>query len=274
MKAKVDSRVNGTRRARLVAAGLALAAAGAFAVQGDAAMQTDTADEIRGLQQAYTELRSQTSLEQKELAETRVFLEEEISLLEQRIASLKESTDALVAERGDTADKRVELEKEEAALKAGTRSLEEAIVGLESRFLALRATLPDLLLEQVNRVARNIPKDAADAEAKKLDLYTRYVQVVGGLNFIDNFNDDLKLTTASVRIPSIDKDVQVTAIYLGMGQAYYIDQTGKYAGTGRPTPDGFQWTPDDSIAPQIALLKEIYEGQKPAQFVQVPANVE
>ena len=94
------------------------------------------------------------------------------------------------------------------------------------------------------------------------------------MNFIDNFNDDPFVTTAFVEIPARGETAEVTVIYLGVGQAYYVDQTGKYAGTGRPTPEGFQWTADDAIAPAVFQMKTIYNGGTAAEFVQVPVTVD
>ncbi|MEO0715457.1 MAG: DUF3450 family protein [Planctomycetota bacterium] len=249
-------------------------AAGALATRGVASLQSDTTDEIGTLYQELIGLKEQTSDEERLLAETRVFLDEEIALLEQRIAALNENTATLVEERGETADKRAELEQEKAALEAGTKALEDAILGLEARLLALTPTLPAPLVETVNRVARNVPESAEDAVDKKLDLYTRFVQVVGALNYVDNFNDDVTILPATIDIPALGKPAEVTTIYLGVGQAFYVHKSGQYAGVGRPTPDGFTWTSDDSLAPTIARLVAIYDGKEPAVFVPVPVNAE
>ncbi|MEL6716294.1 MAG: DUF3450 family protein, partial [Planctomycetota bacterium] len=249
-------------------------AAGALATRGVASLQSDSTDEIGTLYQELIGLKEQTSDEKRQLAETRVFLEEEIALLEQRIGALKENTATLEEERGDTADKRAELEEEKAALDAGTQALEDAIVGLEARLLAVRPTLPAPLTETVNKVARNVPKSAEEAEEKKLDLYTRFVQVVGALNYIDNFNDDVTISLATLEIPALGKAAEVTTIYLGVGQAFYVNKGGEYAGVGRPTADGFEWTPDNALAPTVARLVAIYDGKEPAVFVPVPVRAE
>ena len=253
---------------------LVFAAAGAWVTSSATIPQTDTAEEIRSLQREFIRLKDAASKERAQLSESRLFLEEEIALLEQRVASFKDGTATLERERENTADKRAELEQKKALFAEGTKSLEDAILGLEARLLSVRKMLPAPLLEEVNRLTVNLPKDAADAEKKGLSLYSRYVHVVGALNQIDNFNDDIDVQTESVEIPGLGQSASVTVVYLGAGQAYYISSTGEYAGVGRPASTGFVWTPDNSIAPAIQELKAIREGQSGAAFVQIPVKVD
>jgi hypothetical protein len=65
---------------------------------------------------------------------------------------------------------------------------------------------------------------------------------------------------------------QVTAIYIGLGQAYYATQNGEAAAVGKPGPSGWVWTPTNPHGAAIARLASILRNEQPAAFVQVPTG--
>ena len=54
--------------------------------------------------------------------------------------------------------------------------------------------------------------------------------------------------------------------------AYYVDDSGNYAGIGVPSAEGWDWPEVAGAGPQIKQLINIYEGLEPA-FVPVPARI-
>lgn len=253
-------------------AGLA-ALAGAF---GPAPQTDETIDSVRESQRQYVELRSQISLEIQQREQTALFLEEQIELLQGRIERLKEDTEGLRGTIDETKESRAELEAKEGRLKDGMASLEASIEGLEAKAKQVLARVPAPVREQVIQISRNLMEEPEapeeGEEPKALELYTRYIQVVGAMNMIDKFNTTLQRTTETIDIPGLSTPRNVTVFYLGAGQAYYVDKEGKYAGMGMPTEDGFEWVADNDLAETLALMNKMYDGGAEAAFLQVPVS--
>ena len=57
-----------------------------------------------------------------------------------------------------------------------------------------------------------------------------------------------------------------------MAQAYFVDQSGDYAGIGSPGPSGWEWLPIQGLGPKVKQLLDIYEGGD-IQLVEVPAQI-
>jgi len=77
-----------------------------------------------------------------------------------------------------------------------------------------------------------------------------------------------------VRKDAGGKDRQVQVLYLGVGQAYYADQGGTFAGTGVAGAEGGGWAVNAELGPTIRKVIDIYENERSAEFVPVPVNIQ
>ena len=59
---------------------------------------------------------------------------------------------------------------------------------------------------------------------------------------------------------------------MGLASAYYVDDSGKFAGVGIPTATGWEWPVIKGVGSQIKQLVDIYEGTGEIQFIKVPAQ--
>jgi len=69
------------------------------------------------------------------------------------------------------------------------------------------------------------------------------------------------------------KPSEVKAIYLGLGQAYYVSATGE-AGISHPTLEGWPWEPAKAIAGDVLKTLEIIQGKQTAAFVPLPVKIQ
>lgn len=257
----------------LTAAALVLAAAGpAMAVQGDDPQERDPIEEIKSARAQLIELKKQISKEKSQLAESRQFLRDRISLAEDQIAIARSSIEEAREEISGTSDKLASLEEENETLEKATSSLEGLIDGFEKRTLALMDRLPAPALEQTRQLAQNIPTTPEQVEKKT--LYDRFIAVVGILNMLDKFNTGVEVTTEQRDLQN-GESREVTSIYLGLSQGYYVDSGGTIAGRGTPAPTGagsrgFVWTPIDESAADLQRALKIYENTEQAAFVRLP----
>lgn len=204
---------------------------------------------------------SDWKLEQSILTDTQTLLSNELERLNQAIKELEETATTATEDRA-----KLTAEKDE--LEAGSAVVLNQIGALETQMKAIVKTLPLPLLEKLKPLIRRLPDNPDDT---KLSMGERVQNIVGILSQTDKFNTTLTITSESREI-SQGKIVQVTTIYWGLAIAYYVDDSGNYAGIGIPSEEGWDWPEVAGAGPQIKQLIDIYEGLEPA-FVPVPARI-
>ena len=132
---------------------------------------------------------------------------------------------------------RVQLTAEKEELAAGASVVEANIGALETQIKRILKTLPEPLIEKIQPLVRRLPENPANT---KLSFGERVQNIVGILSQADKFNTTVTLTSDARAIDS-GKTVQVSTIYWGLAMAYYVDDSGSYAGIGYPTADGWEW---------------------------------
>jgi FtsZ-binding cell division protein ZapB len=197
-------------------------------------------------------------------------LQDRIELTRDQIESLRERTAETGRSIGETDRQRQELVEENERLEAASASIRETVVGLEARTRALVARLPDPAKERVNLLVQRLPRDP---ESTELSLSDRFLDVVGILNELDKFNREITVTS-EVHALEGGRSLEVAALYVGLGQGYYVSPDGKLAGVGRPTENGWSWTLHDDAAAEIAKAIAILEDGDVADFVNLPLRVE
>lgn len=243
--------------------GLALGAASfSQAVNADNLQNTrNILDQWVETNQLISEEQSDWKLEQSILKDTKTLLKNELERLKDAINELEETATAATEDRS-------KLTAEKEALEAGSAVVLGQIGALETQMKAIVKTLPQPLVEKLNPLIRRLPDNPEDT---KLSMGERVQNIVGILSQTDKFNTTLTFSSESREI-SADKIVQVTTIYWGLAMAYYVDDSGTYAGIGVPGPEGWDWPQVPGAGPQIKKLIDIYEGLEP-QFVAVPARI-
>jgi hypothetical protein len=96
--------------------------------------------------------------------------------------------------------------------------------------------------------------------------------VVGIINEVNKFSREITVTS-EVRKLADGSSAEVTAVYLGLAQGYYVGGGGKLAGVGGASDSGWTWTPANDYALQIAKVVAILKNESPAEFVPVPLGV-
>lgn len=229
----------------------------------------ETIDLTRASLEQYIDLRKLISAETVALQDDLDFLSDEIDLVTAQIEARKEEIKELNSGIEDSADKVLELEEEEAALRAATATLEEVIPDLEARTKELLKRVPAPAYEITSIARQQIPEDP---ETTKEGLARRFGAVAGVLTLLDKFNTDIH-AESEIRTLQSGQDALVTVLYLGLSLAYYVNDDGTAAGRGTPSADGYQWEPLDGAAAELQLGVQIKNGQA-AQFVRLPITVE
>jgi len=260
----------GSRRA-LALTGLALAAAG-LALAGIAAARQDGGEQVAGAREAlerWVETRRVLSAEQRDWALGREMLEDRIALVQREIESLRGRIADAEESIADADRKRGELIEANERLQQASSSLTGKAATLEGRTRGLLTRLPDPIRERVKPLSQRLPEDP---EATELSLSQRFQNVVGILNEVNKFNREITVTSEVRSLPD-GSAAEVAALYVGIGQAYYVSNDGRAAGAGGPGEQGWTWTPAEAAAPEIARAIAILKNEQVAGFVLVPVRM-
>ena len=218
----------------------------------------------------WVETRRLISQERRDWQLGREMLDERIELVQREIDSLQERTREAESSIAKADERRAELIEENERLKEASVSLRQGVASLETRMKDLLGRLPDPIRDRVKPLSQRIPDDP---ETTELSLGERFQNLVGILNEANKFNRDIT-TTSEVRTLSSGKVAEVTAVYVGLGHAFYVTGDGLSAGVGKGTEEGWAWTSADGSAAAIARAVAILKNEDVAGFVQLPVDVD
>jgi hypothetical protein len=225
--------------------------------------------EVRTALEKWVETRQLIGKTESDWKENRETLRQTIQLLEQERSSIREQMTTVSTNSATAAKERVEAEISKEALTLGLDTIRGLVSGLETRLREMSAAFPPPLMERIQPVLQRIP---ADSVGTKLSASERVQTVVTLLNEIDKFNGAITVSSQVQKNPS-GAEVQVDTLYLGLGQAYFVDKSGDYAGVGIPTAEGWTWDARPGLATRINQALAIYRNTRPAEFLSLPVQI-
>lgn len=202
------------------------------------------------------------TMEKETLANTLELFQRESKTLGEQMVNVR--TNVTQAQKEMT-----KFDDEKALLGAALDKAKELAERFETRVQTMVPQWPAPLVSKIDPLLKKIPEDA---EETKRSVLERMQNVVGIVNEVDKFNGSVTLESEVQRNPS-GADIQVRTLYLGLGQAYFVDKSGTYAGLGVPGPDGWQWTSRPELGPAILNAIGVYENSRPAVFVALPVQI-
>ena len=159
--------------------------------------------------------------------------------------------------------KRAAFEKEETDLKAWRSELEKRVAELE---LQIRPLLPRFPLPLRLKVEEALIRLESPDPDQPLQNRSRDLLLV--LQAYLDFQNSLTVDSDIRDIAGARREVSL--LYLGMSQAWYVDADGKYGGYGVPTDNGWVWTEDNSIAARVRSAIEMQARRAAPAFVKLP----
>lgn len=230
----------------------------------------DNIDNARTTLEKWIETRQLISKEKRDWALGKEMLNEQIKLVEREISSLNEKITQAKESITDADKKRAELETENNKFKDASNTLKDILDKLEAQTIALNKRLPDPIRERIKPLSQSLPEDPNQT---KLSIAQRFQNVIGILNEVNKFNREITVTS-EVRKLADGSTAEVTALYIGLGQAYYVGANGTVAGIGRPSENGWVWEPANDIAANIADAVAVLKNEKVANFIPLPIKVQ
>lgn len=249
-------------RARCLSAVLAMAVGAAWA--------QDAREAARENLEKWLETQRMVSKEEQDWRVGKELIQERIDLIRRETESLREKIDHTKSESAATAAKIAELKAQNQTLKDGITPLTQDIKQLELRTLAVLPWTPEPVRLRVAPLSQRIPANPADT---KLTLSERYQNVIGTLNELNKAARELSVS-GEVHKLGDDRQVEATVFYIGLSQAYYVNEKSSVAGIGKLGPLGtWVWEERNDLVSPISQVLGIYRSEKPAAYVALPVTV-
>lgn len=246
-------------------------AAGLLASQPGVAQEA-ASDSVRSARDAlsqWVETQQIISKERKDWQQGKEVLEERIALLESEIQGVESKISEFSSTVDEVDSQRRELVAERQSLELASTELRGSIDVLEKKTRELVPALPEVLRSRLEPLIRRIP----EGSETQLTLSQRFQSVIGILNEVNKFNRDITITSELRELKS-GKTAEVETLYIGLGTAYYVTADASFAGIGRPTSSGWEWSDASALAPDISRTIKIFKNEDIPAYVPLPVNIQ
>lgn len=213
-------------------------------------------------QQLISRTRAEWESDREMLQQSKALFERELQAIHEEMG--KQSTNSSVADA-----ERLKLEGE---LKKSNEALDAArtqVGAMESELRKLLPLLPEPVMSGAQQLLNRLPADPANTKA---GVSERVQTVVSLLNEVDKFNNAVTVFTEKRRNTQ-GEEVSVETVYIGLGAAYFVNESGNFSGTGHPGDHGWEWTVDPALAGDVREIIRIYRNERTARFVPLPVAI-
>jgi Protein of unknown function (DUF3450) len=210
------------------------------------------------------------------ISKTKADWQADKALLQQTVALYERELKATDEQMSNVSTNNTQVEKERLEAEALQASSRNALNGarvfaaqFEARIQELVPRLPAPLQDILRKDLARIPSNPADT---KMLAAERMQILVGILNEIDKFNNALNVFSER-RKNAQGEEVAVETLYVGLGAAYFVNDSGDFAGLGAPGAKGWEWTLQPELAPTVKAAVKMYRNERTAQFVTLPVAI-
>ena len=196
-------------------------------------------------------------------------LSQSIEAYESELTSTEAQISKVDTGRGQVEEEFDSITSEKRSLIEYMDRLKGEVSRLESKLKQLSKLLPLAVSDRISPLLDRIPEVPLET---KLSISTRMQNLLGVINEVDKFNGGVSVVS-ELRKNQSGAEVQAQVIYVGLAQAYFVDPSGEFAGVGSPGEDGWKWSIKPELAAKIQQAIDIYQGGKPAAFVELPIEL-
>jgi hypothetical protein len=195
-------------------------------------------------------------------------LEQTVQLFERELKSVEEQMTKLSTNNTQVEKERLEAENLKKSSQEAIDSARDFAVGFEGQIKKLTPRFPGPLQDSLKPLLARLPADAHS----KMSSAERVQIIVGVLNEVDKFNNAISVYNEKRKNPK-GEEMAVEVLYAGLGAAYFVNETGDFAGTGTPGVTDWEWSTRPELASRVREAIRIYRNERPAQFISLPVTI-
>ncbi len=241
-------------------------------VSTPAQADADTQDRIQSTRatiEQWVDVRQRIARTRSDWRQEKQMIENRIRLFSEEIEALQSSIEDLEERVTGAERERARLQQEADELRRASLRVDNIIGDYEQRLRGKAEYFPRPLRDRVAQFLERMPEDP---DATGLSVSERMAFVVGLLNEVDTFNNQITMMSERRELPD-GRLAEVTTMYFGLAQAFYVDGQGQYAGVGTPARGGWEWESRDEIAPAVRNAARFYRDRGEAAYVQLPLKI-
>lgn len=212
--------------------------------------------------QLISKTRSDWDADKETLGQTVALYERELKSIEEQMTKVSTNNTQVAKEAAEA----------EALKQSSNEAIERAsqfATDFEGKLKKFVPQLPGPLQDLVKPLMQRMPDDP---EKTKMLSAERVQVCVGVLNELDKFNNAVNVFNEK-RQNEKGEEVAVETIYVGLGAAYFVNETGDFAGVGAPGVKGWEWNNKLDIAATVQAAVKMYRNEQTAHFVTLPVAV-
>lgn len=219
----------------------------------------------------WVQLEADISREQRDWRVEKHRLAQLLKTLRHSNQTLTEKGERLRQQTSRADEQRLALVERKNSLQERHKALHLSLKELGQALAEGHGSLPEILQKDLAKDFQSyvFNDDPEQSLVKRLSGLTRIVAK------IERF--DRKVSTHSGLLPLTEEEEQVHQVdllYMGLDHVFYIDQTGRYAGYGWRSTQGWQWQSAPSLVSEVRRAVAIAEGRQAEKFVTLPFPVE
>ena len=225
--------------------------------------------ETRSTLEKWVETRQLISKTRSDWQSDKEMLEQTAQLLERELKSVEEQLTKVSTNNSQVEKERLQAEGQLKVANDGLEDMKRFATDFEAKINKLTLRFPVPLQETLKPLLGRMPADPATT---KMQTTERVQVIVGILNEVDKFNNGVGVYSEK-RKNDKGEEVAVETVYIGLGSAYFVNDSGDFAGMGTVGTNGWQWTMKPEIAGSVREVVKIYRTERPAKFVSLPAVI-
>lgn len=232
--------------------------------------QSTSVSEGKQIVQKWIEARKLISQEQADWIEDKAILEESVRVFQKQSQDISSEISNAQESSSKTQGEYDKLLAENEDIISATEMVLMKVKHYEQKIRTVVQKLPATLQDRLAPLTNRLPEDS---DKSNVPVTVRMQVTVGILSEIEKFQNAITLVNELRTLPG-GEEMEVQTLYIGLGQAFYSDQEGKYAGQGIPGPDGWIWKEQQGLGKFIRLVIEQYEEKATASFVGLPVQIQ
>ncbi len=209
------------------------------------------------------------SQEKADWTEDRVVLQESVRVFKQESEKISKEIDEAKESTDKTQTEYDKLFAENEDIIQANEKVAELVKIYEIQTSKLIPKLPSYLQEKIEPLTNRLPKDSNKSKAP---ITNRMQVVVAVISEIEKFQNSINLVNELRKVNS-GEEIEVKTLYLGLGQAFYADQSGQFAGVGIPGESGWEWKDQPGLGQSVLRAIDQYEEKIAASFTSLPVVI-
>jgi len=232
-------------------------------------VRAETLSDARSNIEKWVETRQLVSKTRSDWQTDKETLEQTVALYERELKSIAEQMAKVSTNNTQVAKEMAEAE----ALKKSSNEARERAAQFAGEFeVKLKKVAPQLPAPLQDILKKDLARIPADSASTKMLPAERVQVCVALLNELDKFNSAVNVFSEK-RPNAQGEEVAVSTLYIGLGAAYFVNDTADFAGVGAPGATGWEWSSQPGIAATVDEAVKMYRNERTARFLTLPVTI-